>query len=478
MNNYDRELNRGMKVFSKLYVGLKEQGNGKPDLGFATPFENNAAFRKRKETVDRWVGHYQLKLDAAGTAYEYDEHGDLIRIKTEPRHKIVDNKPRSGFRITDDIKRVYWGGGNVVWRVYDPEGFELEIQSRNLMAIIQTAGLNEGGVIPGCCLWGRDGKDNILLHEKSEEYKNAIKAAETLKPIKHVETSKRIIGTKYLMQGGREGIFLGKFWIIRDDYADSAFGDRFDAKVGILAVSGNVTKRVMKEPEAFDAVMFGDNDFYIKLYKKAPLIRPVEEPKSITQEAAYSRLKNASSVSFVSSSMSGRIAFIHYKKFAGYKYEINKMRDSIFNDQLKMITDSSDYYFVNGKTKQTYSAGSLHAFFGTYGSEASIIALKRGEKFYSSFKELAIPYYHARDITAYHTMWPLDVQDKMISEFHVESYSINESYRRPDKILNDRHHVSSITIPSFTDRKLIANWFRGQYEQGNLFEVQVQPLQE
>src|SRR5277367_6289980 len=108
------EVNNKMKVFSQLYVGLRDQGKDAVDLGFATPYEDNAAGRKRQGTVDTWCSGYQKK----------------------PNTKLFDNVPRTGFRITDDVKRVYYGGGNVVFRVYDPYGFELEIQSQNLMALL------------------------------------------------------------------------------------------------------------------------------------------------------------------------------------------------------------------------------------------------------------------------------------------------------------------------------------------------------
>lgn len=146
------------------------------------PFEKNSAFNNRKGTVDGWAKNIDRMPVIENGECVYDENG---RIKyKEPKSiesQIIENVPRQGFKITDDVKRVYWGGGNVAWRVYDPAGFELEIQSQNLMSIIQSVGLTEGGGIPGKCIWGRSGKDNILLHETSEEYKNAILAAENLK---------------------------------------------------------------------------------------------------------------------------------------------------------------------------------------------------------------------------------------------------------------------------------------------------------
>ena len=36
--DYSRELNKGLKIFSKLFVGLSERRNGA--LGFAAPYVN------------------------------------------------------------------------------------------------------------------------------------------------------------------------------------------------------------------------------------------------------------------------------------------------------------------------------------------------------------------------------------------------------------------------------------------------------
>ena len=194
--------NKSMKVFSKLYVGYQRQAirhwneaTKKWDtaacdvpLGFATPYEDNAAGRKRQQTVNGWAGKDQVPT-------------------------IIDNEPAEGFKITDDIKRTYYGGGNVVFRVYDPRGFELEIQSQNLMTLISLVGLNAGGEIPGKCLWGRDGPNNILIHESSEEYKTARLAAETIKPLSGVGKSSYKPGNRVQLTNGNSGTYLGRFWL-------------------------------------------------------------------------------------------------------------------------------------------------------------------------------------------------------------------------------------------------------------------------
>ena len=201
------EINTKIKVFPQLYVGLKAQFHydsvaktrtQKVNLGFATPLENNAAFEKRKRTVDDW-------------SRPFGDWDPIARVHI-PGKKLdpitVDNSPIAGFKITDDVRRIYWGGGNVVWRVEDPRGFELEISSGNLMAIIQTVGLQPGGNIPGKCVWARDGANNVLLHEVTEEFKTAYQVGKT-KSALSTKLTPESIGAKVSFSSGYVGTYLG-----------------------------------------------------------------------------------------------------------------------------------------------------------------------------------------------------------------------------------------------------------------------------
>lgn len=266
---WNRERNTSMKVFSKLYVGVRAASTGVP-LGFATPYEENAAGRKRQETVNSWLGEY---------SYDYR---NSVRVKNKVNKQIIENVPMPGFKITDDVKRVYWGGGNVVWRVEDPRGFELEIQSNNLMAIVQSCGIEAGGLIPGNCVWGRAGGDNILLHETSDEYKDAVKAAETMKAPKQVGKASRQVGALYRRVDGSLGIYLGKVHMTATDYKEahqSCTTSRVALPGGQRVLVNTTTHKINPSVE-FEAVLSvtpGPNDTVLptrtlKLYKKAPLV--------------------------------------------------------------------------------------------------------------------------------------------------------------------------------------------------------------
>ena len=77
------------------------------------------------------------------------------------------NELLSGYKIAQHIHRgYYWGGGNVVWRIVDPRGFEFEIESSNMSKILECTSIINGE-IQGKCIIGRSNKGiNILLPEK------------------------------------------------------------------------------------------------------------------------------------------------------------------------------------------------------------------------------------------------------------------------------------------------------------------------
>ena len=210
-------MNEVIKVFSKVYVGFQGEldvSGENPCLGFLTPYEENAAGRKRIETVEKWsAGHDQ---------YGYVD-GKWVVIKKAEKipSQIFENTPMEGFEICREVKRTYWGGGNVVWRIFDPRGFELEISSANLAKILTFATL-EAGKIKGKCVWGRLGANNILVPEGCPEYSNLLPKAEEFTEAnklrgKLIPISQIKIGSTISLSNGTECVYLGKWNILTDD---------------------------------------------------------------------------------------------------------------------------------------------------------------------------------------------------------------------------------------------------------------------
>lgn len=139
-----------VKFFPKYYTGLQKGRYQSTDeqrlLGFATPMEDNAAGRKRIETVDGW-------RDSS----------------VEPI--IFDNTPTFGFEIADVVRR--YETSNKLYRIVDPRGFELEISAENLFSVIMTTTIVCGKIMEPM-VWGRLNGANYLISGNSQEYKRYV----------------------------------------------------------------------------------------------------------------------------------------------------------------------------------------------------------------------------------------------------------------------------------------------------------------
>lgn len=157
-----------MKIFKKNYVGIDKTREDITDapLAFLTPYEDNAAGKKRRDSVDNWLYSW----------YQRDEDKD----KDKKEAIVVDNIPQSGFKVVDVAER--WTTSNKMARIVDPNGYELEISIANLVDLM-LYGLIDKGEIMTECVWGREGPNNRLIPVDSDLYKNALQEGQTLDPV-------------------------------------------------------------------------------------------------------------------------------------------------------------------------------------------------------------------------------------------------------------------------------------------------------
>lgn len=185
--------NKDIKFPESHYVGfqVREGVDGVP-LGFMTPDGKDQAATKRKTTVDNWVKGYG-------------------NTKTLPA-KTFENKPMSGFKLGRNVRHGYgWGQGNVKWRIEDPRGFELEISSPNLAAILECATIEKGEILEKC-MWARLKGDNILVPVSSDVYKAAQENSERVSKSASLKDLKP--GNGVVLQNGTVGIFVGAFYTL------------------------------------------------------------------------------------------------------------------------------------------------------------------------------------------------------------------------------------------------------------------------
>ena len=338
--------NQSLKIYSQLYVGIREPDtDGEIPLAFATPYEDNAAGKKRQATVDTW---------AAPEHRELTEDRGWVYTRGKPKTKLIENTPRSGFRITDSVKRTYFGGGNVVWRVFDPDGWEVEIQSNNLMAIIQTVDVGKGGEISGRCVWGRDGAHNILLPEISQEYQDAIKAAESIKKPSKIAMKDRVIGRTYRLLNGGYGQYLGKVWATTQTHSsdidssivvfDHSLGKAFAIRTEYCGRGG---RRYTKCLNAGDQVQYEavyipgttiekyTSAAQITLYKSAPLISELDNTEIDPETLLSAVLESNPKFEFASSSAIDTPVLCTIKKPSSVKYTLAPVTSTMLEEQIK-----------------------------------------------------------------------------------------------------------------------------------------------
>ena len=175
-----------MKIFKKNFVGisLNQTGLSGDPLAFLIPYEDNAAGRQREDTVRRWLGYYSYGNQAAD----------------KKNTKIIDNEPRTGFRILDFANRNMTD--NKFIRIHDPAGFELEISIDNMVALALETTIICGS-INGNLIWARDGANNRLILYKSDSYKKAEKEGSktTHEP-----------GDVIVAQYGKKFVYMGKMY--------------------------------------------------------------------------------------------------------------------------------------------------------------------------------------------------------------------------------------------------------------------------
>ncbi len=183
-------------ISKQLYVGfrMKETFDKKEfPLAFATPFDKeDAAFKKRKETVDCW---------SYGYSYKYKDKKD----PNEGSTSYIDNVPLKDFAI-DSVTRRY-ETNNKLFDIRDPRGFTLQISAENLFELLQHGTIIKG-VLEGEHIWGRKGGSNILIPTDSELYKNANPKIVKLKSEEYKE------GDIVTTTNSGNYVYLGEKWVL------------------------------------------------------------------------------------------------------------------------------------------------------------------------------------------------------------------------------------------------------------------------
>jgi hypothetical protein len=143
-------------------------------------------------------GRYVTEVDPDVEA----KRNDRPEFKNEPTEGFVLNKKAGGDRYG-------WNPRQTYCRVYDPRGFEFEITIPNLLYILENTNSIVGKGLEGKFVYGWQGKDLVLIPEKSPEYEDMMNFSKI--QAKKITKKELVSGHTYLTKKLEELIYLGYF---------------------------------------------------------------------------------------------------------------------------------------------------------------------------------------------------------------------------------------------------------------------------
>jgi len=136
--------------------------------------------------------------------------------------EIYDNVPLEGYIVHKSINTyAHWVSKRSAVRIYDPRGFEFEINLDNLVSLISHANIEKGEIKVSCIL-AQIGAELVLIPTNSELYQEAI--SYTARQDEKVSAKNLVPGYTYLKKKGEDEryIYVGYYdmysWIKDKEY--------------------------------------------------------------------------------------------------------------------------------------------------------------------------------------------------------------------------------------------------------------------
>lgn len=181
-----------------------------------------------KDEVDDLIKKYNNEVNAYNQHAQNNYKKSLAKTFNDlPHHTRVNKKmdksdlnpfdfenvPTEGFVLNKSIhgSRYDWNPRETKCRVYDPRGWEFEIDIPNLLYILQNATSTKGKGLEGKFIYGWDGKELVLIPEQAPEFKQ-------MQEFSKLQTGK--IGVKDLQVGYiyidkdlNKYVYMGKMFV-------------------------------------------------------------------------------------------------------------------------------------------------------------------------------------------------------------------------------------------------------------------------
>lgn len=203
--------------------------------------------------VDQW--NYQLGKFIKGSITTIEEAFALIgpyekyefylrKSSTDEKIKPFEfpNEAREGFVLNKKAggEKYSWNTRQTYCRVWDPQGFEIELTIQNLLYILENTNSIKGKGLEGKFVYGWDGKELVLVPEGAPEYIEMLEYS--VMQSKNIKKSELKVGGIYVDGRGNDYTYLGEgfkksydgfsekkaLWFGRNHYSN--FGSIFETK--------------------------------------------------------------------------------------------------------------------------------------------------------------------------------------------------------------------------------------------------------
>jgi hypothetical protein len=133
-----------------------------------------------------------------------------------------DNVPTEGFVLNKKVGGYSngWDHRSTYCRVYDPRGFEFEINVPNLLFILQECNAMKGKGLEGTFVYAWEGKDLVLLPTSSQDYQESQKFTEMQS--QKIGVKDLVEGCTYKTKQMEDYIYMGRFNCFSDNYQYSS----------------------------------------------------------------------------------------------------------------------------------------------------------------------------------------------------------------------------------------------------------------
>ena len=215
------------------------------------PDKINVGFQERDST-------YTGKL--AYIIY-FDEKGKLRKENswngwrdTKIPNEIYENKPTEGFVLNKKVGgyATGWNHRNTYVRVYDPRGFEFEINVPNLLYILENTSSIIGKGLEGEFVYGWDGKDLVLIPCNSSDYKEISEFNNKVKISKRYKGKDMKLGATYRDKENRELVYVGRYFEYNNDNKETRkyffYNIKAERFTTISNLGDNIIETISEEP--------------------------------------------------------------------------------------------------------------------------------------------------------------------------------------------------------------------------------------